>query len=85
MSQQVFKMASFFIHTGLKSITPLFNNTVHSALRLAIPSVSQALPKVRHIWYTWSCIPYHTIPSGPTRKRLQNVCVHNIPTISTPY
>ena len=38
----MFKIASFFIHTGLKSLMPFINSTIHNALRQAIPSINQS-------------------------------------------
>jgi len=56
--QQVFKMSSFFIHTGLNSILPLVSSIVHNALRQATPCVDQALSQIGHV-SKWRLI--HTI------------------------
>ena len=53
--QQMFEVSSFFLHAGPKSLLPFVVSIINDTLRQSIPSVSQALLQIGHVW-NWSLI-----------------------------
>ena len=47
--QQVFKMSSFFLNTGPKSLPPFVDSIINDTLQQSVPSVSQALLQIGHV------------------------------------
>ena len=47
--QQVFKMSSFFLYTGPKSLPPFIDSVINDTLQQAVPCVRQALLQIGHV------------------------------------